>query len=901
LSTNAFRCHDEYGLIAKPRHRMREEMKMQGKKVLFPLVALLALSSASPLPAESAAYTGSGGSFSASSTLGQPITLSNVPLAGTTSTLSMSCPITLYGAGTYQINWHCAGGTITISSTDGSLSMNGAIAAGSMTFSGSGGGRGGHVTYWYQFSGTFSSRVALSGVSKGALGSVSFYVKTTSQTGSGSVAGLNLGWNSQYSPVLVASGGNARLLLADNLTGVNLRTYGTWGSGTGQFETISGLARDAAGHIYIVDSTLDRLVRIDNISGANWLQLGSSGTGALHFSNPAGVAIDSAGKIWVADAGNNRIVRFDNMTGTNWTAFGAAGSAANQFSSPAAIAFDSQGRIYVADSGNGRLVRFDDLTGKNWNTLSTIPIGVYAYSLSGVNGVAVLPSGKIVASTPGGWLFRVDDLTGANPQAGNWQGAIAGISRDPGGAVYVTGSFPAALAQTLDADGTGFFGGSMGQTPLQASAVLAMASSIVPPPAPLISTGAISFGNRNVGEPGTASHVGLTNIGGTPLAISSISADTDFKITNPCPALLDGGRSCAVSVQFDPTSTGPRSTTLSISTNGVHPLLKVALNGTGTAPNAVLLPGSLVFNPQQTTTSNGAQSAILTNTGTGPLTIASITPSGDYSVSGNCPSVIAPGNGCTLQVKFTPTAAGTRTGAISISDDNVPGGTTQSITLTGTGRTAAPALSLTPESLLFPAQQVGVSSGAQTLTLHNGSAGSVSLSAPVLPAGFTGSTSCGATLGAGASCTIQVRFAPSAAGPLAAAVSIPVSGQPAMSAGVSGTGVASAAPVLVASPSPVAFGVYVVGDNPSMNMTVKNPKGYPVGIRSSALAGSSALTVTANNCPAILPGGASCTVQFTFIPTSVNSYSATWTLTETSGAKSAISITGSGGTDGGGN
>jgi NHL repeat len=864
-------------------------------------MALLALSSTSPLPAESAAHTGSGGSFSTSSTVGQPISVNNVPLAGTTATVSLSCPITFYGAGTYQINWQCAGGTIAIASADNSISMSGAFVAGSMTFSGTGGGIGGHPTYWYQFSGTFTSRVALSGAGQGALGSVSFSVKTTSQTGSGSVTLLNLGWNSQYSPVLVASGGNRRLLLADNLTGVHLRSYGTWGSGTGQFETISGLARDAAGHIYILDSTLDRLVRIDSISGANWLQLGSSGTGALYFSNPASVAVDSAGKIWIADAGNNRIVRFDDMTGTNWTAFGTAGSGANQFSGPAAVAFDSQGRIYVADSGNGRLVRFDDLTGKNWATLSTIPIGVYTYSLSGVNGVAVLPSGRIVASTSGGWLFGVDDMTGANGQTGNWQGAIAGISRDPGGAVYIAGSFPSALAQTLDAAGTGFFGGSMGQTPLQPTAVLAWATRIVPPPAPVVSRTSISFGNQNVGEPGAASHIGLTNIGGTPLAINSISADPDFKIDNPCPASLSGGASCTFSALFDPASTGPKSAPLSISTNGVHPLFKISLAGTGTAPNAVLLPASLVFNPQQTATSSGAQSAILTNSGTGPLTIASITPSGDFSASGNCPSVIAPGNGCTLQVKFAPTSAGTRTGAISISDDNAPGGATQSITLTGTGSTAAPALSLTPESLVFPAQQVGVTSGAQTLTLHNGSAGSISLPAPVFPAGFTGSTSCGATLGTGASCTIQVKFAPTAAGPLSAAISIPVTGQAAMNAGVFGTGVSSAAPILVASPSPVSFGIFVVGDNPSMNMTVKNPRGYPAGIRSVALAGSSAFTVTANNCPAILAGGASCTVQFTFIPTSIAGYSATWTLTEASGAKTAVSIAGSGGTDGGGN
>jgi hypothetical protein len=877
---------------------------MKAKHVSGLLAVLLLLALPTLLSAENGAYAGSGGTFSTGTTAGQSISATAVPLTGTAASVSISCPITFFGAGTYQWNWQCAGGSITIASTDNSVVMKGTFASGTMTFSGSGGGRGGNVSYWYQFTGSFSSRVQLKGTGQGALGSVSFAVHTTSQLGSASapVTSLNLGWNSRYSPVVVASGGNARLLLADNLTGENLASYGSWGSGTGQFENIAGLAHDLTGRIYVSDSSLDRLVRIDDMTGANWLQLGSSGSGALQFSGPAGVAIDSSGKIWIADAGNNRIVRFDDMSGTNWTAFGAAGSGANQFSNPSAIAFDHQGRIYVADSGNGRLVRFDDLTGKNWTTLSTIPIGVYAYSLAYVNGVAIEPSGKIIASIAGGNLYRIDDMTGANGEAGSWGTSIAGISADPAGTVYVASSLTPGFAQALDAVGTGYFSGAMGQGSLQLSAVLAMATSAVPPPVPIISTSAMAFANQNVGEPSGAKHVVLSNIGRGPLPISSVAADADFKVTNPCPASVAGGTSCSIAVQFDPTSTGSKSAQLSFTTTtSVHPVLETSLTGTGTAPNGVIFPGSIGFNPQQTTTTSGTQLAILTNTGTGPLNITSITASGGFAVSHNCPAAVAPGNGCTLQVAFSPSATGPISGSINIVDDNVPGGTTQQIQLTGTGAAAAPGLTLAPQGLFFPDQQVGVTSVAQTLTLSNGSTSAVSLSAPVFAAGFTGSTNCGTSLAAGKSCGIQVKFAPTAPGSLSGAVSIPVTGQMALSAGVAGTGVNSTTPVLVATPSPAAFGVYVVGDNPSMNMTVKNPKGYPAGIRSMSLSSSAVFSVTGNNCPAILTGGASCTVQFTFTPTQVTSYSATWTLTETSGAKLPISVTGSGGTDGGGN
>lgn len=872
-------------------------MTMKVNHVLGLLAALFLLALPPFLTAENGAYAGSGGTFSTGTAAGQFISVTATPLTGTTASVSISCPITLFGAGTYQWNWQCAGGSITIGSTDNSVAMKGTLAKGTMTFSGSGGGRGGNVSYWYQFTGSFTSRVQVKGAGQGALGSVSFAIHTSSQLGSGSapVTSLNLGWNSRYSPVVVASGGSACLLLADNLTGENLASFGTWGSGTGQFENIGGLAHDSTGRIYISDASLDRLVRIDDMTGANWLQFGNSGAGALQFSGPAGVAIDSSGKIWVADAGNNRIVRFDDMSGTNWVAFGAEGSSANQFSNPSAIAFDPHGRIYVADSGNGRLVRFDDLTGKNWTTLSTIPIGVYAYSLASINGVAILRTGKIIASTSGGYLFRVDDMTGVKGEAGNWGTSIAGISADPAGTVYAAGSFTPGLAQAVDAVGTGYFSGALGQGSLQPSAVLAMATGILPPPVPTLSTTAIAFANQNVGEPSSAQHVVLTNIGRGPLPISSIAADADFKVTSPC-ASVAGGTSCTIAVQFDPTSTGVKSVPLSVTTSSVHPVLEASLTGTGTSPNGVVFPGSIGFNPQQTTTTSGTQLAVLTNTGTGPLNITSISAAGDFAVTHNCPAAVAPGDGCTLRVTFSPSATGPISGSINIVDDNIPGGTTQQIQLTGTGAATVRALTLAPQSLFFPDQQVGVTSAAQSLTLTNGSTSPVSVAASVYPAGFSGSTNCGTALAAGKSCRIQVKFAPTAAGSLSAAVSIPVTGQTALEAGLAGTGVTSATPVLVATPAPAAFGVYVVGDNPSMNLTVKNHKGYPIGIRSMWLSSSAVFSVTGNNCPAILAGGASCTVQFTFTPTQVTSYSATWTLTEDSGAKSPISVTGSGGT-----
>jgi DNA-binding beta-propeller fold protein YncE len=43
---------------------------------------------------------------------------------------------------------------------------------------------------------------------------------------------------------------------------------------------------------------------------------GASGSGLHQFNGPTGIAVDAAGKIYVVDSGNHRIVRMDDMSGS---------------------------------------------------------------------------------------------------------------------------------------------------------------------------------------------------------------------------------------------------------------------------------------------------------------------------------------------------------------------------------------------------------------------------------------------------------------------------------------------------------------------------------------------------------------------------------------------------------
>jgi hypothetical protein len=77
----------------------------------------------------------------------------------------------------------------------------------------------------------------------------------------------------------------------------------------------------------------------------------------------------------------------------------------------------------------------------------------------------------------------------------------------------------------------------------------------------------------------------------------------------------------------------------------------------------------------------------LTNSGTATLTLTSIVPSGDYAQTNTCGGSVAAAGNCTISVTFTPTATGTRTGAITITDN--ASGSPHMVTLTGTGTTGA--------------------------------------------------------------------------------------------------------------------------------------------------------------------------------------------------------------------
>src|SRR5256884_4260307 len=99
----------------------------------------------------------------------------------------------------------------------------------------------------------------------------------------------------------------------------------------------------------------------------------------------------------------------------------------------------------------------------------------------------------------------------------------------------------------------------------------------------------------------------------------------------------------------------------------------------------------------------------------GALSVSSIavtgTNTGDFAETDNCGGSVAAGASCTINVTFTPGAAGSRTAAISITD-NAPA-SPQTISLSGTGLAPSPTVGFSPASLTFSTTYVGVAATAQ--------------------------------------------------------------------------------------------------------------------------------------------------------------------------------------------
>jgi len=285
-----------------------------------------------------------------------------------------------------------------------------------------------------------------------------------------------------------------------------------------------------------------------------------------------------------------------------------------------------------------------------------------------------------------------------------------------------------------------------------------------------LSVATMAFGNQGINSTSAAKTVTVTNNNSVALNFASIVVATtvgnsnDFaQFATTCGASISAHASCTVSVTYTPTVSSAETGTLTFTDSAGNSPQTVSLTGTGVA-QFTLSATTLAFANQATGTTSAAKTVTITNNTSSSVAFTSLgSPGANFNQSATtCGASLNGHSSCTISYTFSPTTATAYSVIVQITDgaSNSP----QPLTLTGTG--VVP-VAVTPPTLTFAAQTVGTTSAAQVITVKNNLATTltgINITNTNVAEFLQSATTCGTTLNSGASCTISIKFKPSATG-----------------------------------------------------------------------------------------------------------------------------------------
>ncbi len=418
------------------------------------------------------------------------------------------------------------------------------------------------------------------------------------------------------------------------------------------------------------------------------------------------------------------------------------------------------------------------------------------------------------------------------------------------------------------------------------------------------SSSTFPFGEVNVGSRKDLT-LTVKNTGTANLVVSSatLASRTEFLIGASAWSnrTLAPGESGDIALGFKPSSNGSKTDVLTIVTNAGNKTIN--LTGTGVSsgtPDISISPTSLSFGNVAVGSSKTATFTI-SNPGSAPLSVTSIsigTGTGQYTVNTSATTVPV-GGSRTVAVTFKPTSAGSKSGTVAIEAEGI--NRSLAVLLSGTGTSsAAPILTLTPSSTTFPFGEVSVGTRSnKTLTVKNTGTADLVVSSATLASRtefLIGSTAwSNKTLAPGESGDIALGFQPSSAGSKTDVLTI-VTNAGTKTINLTGTGVATAAPVLTLSPSSTtfAFGSVNVGTRSNKTLTVKNTGTADLVVSSATLASRTEFLIgsTAWSNKTLAPGESG-DIALGFQPSSAGSKTDVLTIVTNAGTKT-INLTGTG-------
>jgi len=414
-----------------------------------------------------------------------------------------------------------------------------------------------------------------------------------------------------------------------------------------------------------------------------------------------------------------------------------------------------------------------------------------------------------------------------------------------------------------------------------------------------VAPGSLTFPLTSVGSTSNPQVITLSALG--PLNINSIQTTGDFSEADDCPGSLPNGQACTVYVYFSPSGAGTRVGNVNINDNGFfNAFSNVSLTGIGTAITLSGVPVS--FGNQLVGSTSGTKTVTITNTGSSNITMGAITlnETTDFAIkSNNCPASgkpLAGGASCQLGLTFSPKSTGFKKGAVLINDSDPTSPQIAGISGTGTSNVL-----LSPSSVDFGFDAVGVASAVTTITLINNTGSTLTLGNPALTitTDFVISktkTTCTNSLkvASGGTCAIGVQFKPTKigyrAGTLSVSDSDPSSPQ---TVALTGTGIS-----IGFTPASVNFGTVTHGQCSSFDtVTIANSGPAPVTFTGTNIVGPNSPDFGEQNstCPTTLAAGANCNILVRFCPSLTKKESATFELFDNSlGSPQKLPMTGTG-------
>lgn len=464
--------------------------------------------------------------------------------------------------------------------------------------------------------------------------------------------------------IFIADQGNNRIR---KVSGGNIST--TIGGGTGgdggpplnsNFSYAYDLALDAANNQFIIDFGTSR---IREVTGGAITTVAGSGTAAYSgdgeaatgatLDYPRGVALGAGGKIFIADSATSvvRLVQGGVITTYAGVGFstcspstgvcgdGGAANSAN-LNMPNGVAVDSNGNLFIADTGDNRIRRVDGTT-LNISTVAGTGAACTVPTACGDGGQATLAK---LNSPSGIALDTADDIFIAD-SGDNLIRRVDGTTQ---------------VITTVAFNGTATFSGDGGP--------VALASMAAP--------------NKVAVDPAGNLYVG----GGLDEVVRRIDFASKTVVT------VAGNAKQPLPFGF--TGDGGPATSATLSNRGL------AINATGglyiadnnrirfvqLAPVSVLAPASIDFGDQAAGVGSTPVPVTLTNSGSDDLLISSIVDANSFAQTNNCPiapAPLAPMQFCTINIIFTPGAAGAANDTLIITDNAA--GSPHNVPLAGVG------------------------------------------------------------------------------------------------------------------------------------------------------------------------------------------------------------------------